>query len=278
MPETKPKKKHLMDYVRIPTKKTGEFCQVHTDTELITDVYNHAKPFCPKCAAENLEKEKISFNRKITREAITKYMYRYSLIDNPLDWECSFDDFKAEKGTKEFEVKQKARLLAGAYLKNTDRTVNNRKRFNTIFFGDSGAGKTHLAISMLKGVNEYAKPAKRCLFINVNTLIDHIFSSFNNPTEMWTKEYSIKLIGNADLVVLDDLGTESSMTDKGQASEFVQKLLYRISNRPTELIITTNLSQQQFKRTYNSKIISRLFANTKNSIVDFSGITDKRQI
>jgi DNA replication protein DnaC len=129
---------------------------------------------------------------------------------------------------------------------------------------------------MLKGVNDYAKLPKKCLFINVNTLMDRIFSSFSDPTEMWTKEHSIELIGDADLVVLDDLGTESSMTDKGQASEFVQKLLYRISNRPTELIITTNLSQQQFKRTYNLKIISRLFANTRNSIIDFSGIADKR--
>lgn len=265
-----------MDYMRITTKKTGSFCPVHHDIELITDIYNHAKPFCPKCAAKNIEKEKTSFDREITRETITKYMYRYSLLDNPLEWNSSFDDFKAEKGTKEFEVKQKARLLAGAYLNNTDKAGDKRKRFNTIFFGNPGTGKTHLAMSMLKGVNEYAKPAKRCLFINVNTLMDHIFSSFTNSTELWTKEYSINLIGNADLVVLDDLGTESSMTDKGQASEFVQKLLYRISNRSTELIITTNLSQQQFKRTYNSKIISRLFANTKNSIIDFSGITDKR--
>ena len=265
-----------MDYLRVSTKKTGNFCPVHPDTELVTDVHNHEKPFCPKCAVENLGKEKTSFDRKITRETITRYMYRYSLIDNPMEWNSSFDDFEAEKGTKEFDVKQKARLLAGAYLKNTDKTGQKRKRFNTIFFGNPGTGKTHLAMSMLKGVNEYAKPAKRCLFINVNTLMDHIFSSFNNPTEMWTKEYSIKLIGDADLVVLDDLGTESSMTDKGQASEFVQKLLYRISNRPTELIITTNLSQQQFKRTYNMKIISRLFANTRNSIIDFLGIKDKR--
>lgn len=265
-----------MDYLRIPTKKTGDFCPVHSDTELITDIYNRAKPFCPKCGAENIKKEKQSFDRKITKETITRYMYRYSLVDNPLEWNCSFDDFKAEKGSKEFEVKQKVRLLAGAYLKNNDKTGQKRKKFNTIFFGDSGAGKTHLAMSMLKGVNDYANPPKRCAFINVNTLTDHIFSSFTNPTEMWNKASSIKFIGNADLVVLDDLGTESAMTDKGQASEFVQKLLYRISNRSTELIITTNLSQQQFKRTYNSKIISRLFANTKNSIIDFSGITDKR--
>ena len=270
------KAKSIMDYLRVSTKKTGNFCPVHPDTELVTDVHNHEKPFCPKCAVENLGKEKTSFDRKITRETITKYMYRYSLIDNPMEWKCSFDGFKAVKGTKEFEVKQKARLLAGAYLKSTDKAGKKRRRFNTIFFGQPGTGKTHLAMSMLKGVNDYAKPAKRCLFINVNTLMDHIFSSFNDPTEMWTKEYSIKLIGDADLVVLDDLGTESSMTDKGQASEFVQKLLYRISNRPTELIITTNLSQQQFKRTYNLKIISRLFANTKNSIIDFLGINDKR--
>lgn len=266
-----------MYYMRIRTKKTGEFCTVHPDTELITDIYNHAKkPFCPKCVVEDTEKEKISFDRKITRETITRYMYRYSLLDNKLELQSSFNDFRAEKGTKEYEVKQKARLLAGAYLKSTDKTGEKLQKFNTIFFGNPGTGKTHLAMSMLKGVNGYAKPAKKCLFINVNTLMDRIFSSFNDPTEMWTKEYSIKLIGDAGLVVLDDLGTESSMTDKGQASEFVQKLLYRISNRQTELIITTNLSQQQFKRTYNSKIISRLFANTRNSIIDFSGIKDKR--
>lgn len=263
--------------MRIRTKKTGEFCTVHPNTELITDIHNRAKkPFCPKCVAEDTEKEKTSFDRRITRETITRYMYRYSLLDDPLEWKSSFDDFRAEKGAKEYEVKQKARLLAGAYLKGTGKTGEKRKKFNTIFFGNPGSGKTHLAMSMLKGVNDYAKPSKKCLFINVNTLMDRIFSSFNNSTEIWTKEYSIKLIGQADLVVLDDLGTESSMTDKSQASEFVQKLLYRISNRQTELIITTNLSQQQFKRTYNSKIISRLFANTRNSIIDFSGIKDKR--
>ena len=266
-----------MDYMRIRTKKTGEFCTVHPDTELIIDIHNRAKkPFCPKCVAEDTKKEKTSFDRRITRETITRYIYRYSLLDNSLEWQSSFDGFKAKKGTKEFEVKQKARLLAGAYLKNTDKAGEKRKRFNTILFGNPGTGKTHLAMSMLKGVNDYAKPPKKCLFINVNTLMDRIFSSFSDPTEMWTKEHSIELIGDADLVVLDDLGTESSMTDKGQASEFVQKLLYRISNRPMELIITTNLSQQQFKRTYNLKIISRLFANTRNSIIDFSGIADKR--
>ena len=52
-----------MDYMRIRTKKTGEFCTVHPNTELITDIYNRAKkPFCPKCVVEDTEKE-IATNR-----------------------------------------------------------------------------------------------------------------------------------------------------------------------------------------------------------------------
>lgn len=255
--------------LRIKTKKIGGECPIH-HIPLVTDEFGRSKPFCMECEKEALSREKTELDRKNTREITTKYFNRYSLVDNPFEWSYTFKDFKAVRGTREYEVKEKSRRLAGIYLK--DKKV----KFNTIFFGDPGAGKTLLAMSMLKGVNDNAEPPQKCLFINVNKLIDKIFSSFNNPTEMWTKDKAIEIIGSADLVVLDDLGSESSMTDKGQASEFVQKLLYRISNRPVKLIITTNLSQDQFKRTYNSKIISRLFANTKNSIVDFSGITDKR--
>lgn len=255
--------------IRIPTKKVDAVCPIHHEN-LVEDIYGRAEPFCVSCAREKLANAKKALDRKNTRDITAKYFNRNSLIDNWVERSYSFDDFKAQQGTKEYAVKQKARHLAGIYLKDRDA------KFNTIFFGNPGAGKTLLAMSMLKGINDNANPPQKCIFINVNKLMDKIFASISNPHEIWTKEKAIEIIGSADVAVLDDLGSESAMTDRGQASEFVQKLLYRISNSKTRLIITTNLTQEQFKRTYNAKIISRLFAGSKNSIVDFSGIEDKR--
>ena len=253
-----------------PAKKAGGICPIHQE-RLAQDVYEHGEPFWRSCVKKSIEDKRRALDRKNTRDIVAKYFNRYSLVYNPEELTYSFDKFKATKGTKEYEIKQTARRLAGVYLKD------RKAKFNTIFFGAPGSGKTLLAMSMIKGINDNAEPPQRCVFINVNRLMDKVFSSINNPYEIWTKNKAIEIIGGADTVVLDDLGTESHMTAKGEASEFVQHLLYSISNQPTRLIITTNLTQDQFRHTYNEKIISRLFAGSKSSIVEFTGIKDKRQ-
>ena len=94
-----------------------------------------------------------------------------------------------------------------------------------------------------------------------------------------TEERAVSKIVAADLVVLDDFGTESNMREKdemSEASQFVQRVLYSIFNSQKRIIITSNLSIDKFKSGYNQKLFSRLTRGAKGHVVDFTQLKDKR--
>ena len=225
---------------------------------------------CPICQQEAMRQEEKAMVDKHKRDAVTGFLKRNSLVDDEETYDVSFDSYKAETGTPEYLAKQQARRIAGAYYK--DRDI----KFNTLFYGFPGNGKTHLAMSILKAVNDNANPAQKCLFINMETLFTKIKGSFNNLAKLWTEEYAIKVITDADLVVLDDLGSESAMRDQSEATEFIQRLLKNILNKQKRIIITTNLTNEQLNRVYNPKIVSRLLRGSKGHTVNFNNIKDKR--
>ena len=94
--------------------------------------------------------------------------------------------------------------------------------------------------------------------------------------EKWTEQYAVHVLSNADLLVIDDLGSESVMSAKGEASQFVQRVLYQVTNRQKRIITTTNLTMSELRQAYNAKLVSRLLAGSKGKQLDFSGIQDKR--
>jgi len=72
--------------------------------------------------------------------------------------------------------------------------------------GNFGSGKTHLAAAI---ANEQIEQGKKVLFVTVPDLLDHLRSSFSNYEH--ESPYTTKLdeVRGVDLLVLDDLGTES---------------------------------------------------------------------
>ncbi|PDY18999.1 hypothetical protein COM83_25855, partial [Bacillus cereus] len=72
---------------------------------------------------------------------------------------------------------------------------------------------------------------KSCLYVELETITRLIMDSFDDKSGKYTLQYFVQLIGQADFVVLDDLGAESGLTDLNrQASDFIQRLLYAVSN------------------------------------------------
>jgi len=112
--------------------------------------------------------------------------------------------------------------------------------------GSYGCGKTHLAAAI---ANECVRRGVPTLFITVPDLLDSLRFAYNDPET--TFEARFEDIRNAELLVMDDFGTQNA-TPWAQEKLF-QIINYRYINKlPT--VITTNLILDEIE----SRIRSRL--------------------
>lgn len=255
-------------------QETDELCPIH-HIPLVEMSWSGAKPFCIKCRhlrIEQEEREKVErLQRKLYWRRTKQVLNKDSIFSDPDLKPATFANFKPSSPESEKNLKL-ARHWAGEYL-------NPDNAFNVILTGLPGRGKSHLALSMLKAVNENGQRPMSCLFVSVNDLFRLIRDSFNFPDSKYTEENMVNLLGNVDLLVLDDLGSEASFKRAtSEASEFVQRTLFGILDQRQRTIITTNLTSKQLAAIYNPKIISRLEKNIRGHIISFTEATpDSRE-
>ncbi|WP_227493870.1 AAA family ATPase [Bacillus cereus] len=143
---------------------------------------------------------------------------------------------------------------------------------NVFIVGVQGAGKSHLAYSILRELRDYFyelsdgekhgdlllyKKMKSSLFVEIEQLMRLIKDSFNNKDSKYTEEYCVELLTSVDFLVLDDLGAESgSMNRTDEASNFIQRVLYAVTNgrQGKVTITTTNLSSGDIFKKYDKKL------------------------
>ncbi len=126
-----------------------------------------------------------------------------------------------------------------------------------VFAGPYGCGKTHLAAAIANYRVEQGYPA---LFVVVPDLLDHLRATFS-PQSLVSYDQRFEEVRNASLLILDDLGTQSS-------TKWAQEKLFQLFNHrynahlPT--VITMQESVEEFEKT-NPRLSSR--------ILDFSRCT-----
>lgn len=250
-------------------KETGSVCPKHHCPLLSAKSVRDGglRTYCPRCDWERLKDIQLDFDRKAQAE-IESARFRESSLVKPNMWARDFGNFFAMPGSKEEVMKNKVEQAAKAFaLKKVPH--------HAVLYGQPGAGKSHLAMAMMKLVRE--ESGQSMAFINISRLFSHIKNSFDDPTEFWTREKALQIMTSVDLLCIDDLGTESSMGRSGQeATKWAQDIIYDVLENQDRIIITTNLSEQEMKRVYDAKIFSRIFANSQNTRFDFTGIADKR--
>ena len=123
---------------------------------------------------------------------------------------------------------------------------------NIIFTGSTGLGKTFMINCI---ANEILKQGKTVLYqtapVMLDSILDYRFGKNN--------EFNYNDLLNVDLLIIDDLGTESSNNMK--FSELFNILNTRLLNQNhhiTKTIISTNLSLNNLFKTYDERIFSRL--------------------
>jgi DNA replication protein DnaC len=157
----------------------------------------------------------------------------------------TFENFRASGNPKaEFITPQEVSSLQEAMLAAEEFT--NRIQGWLLLEGAYGCGKTHLAAAIANAAVQRGVPT---LFITVPDLLDSLRFAFSDPET--TFEARFEEIRNADLLVMDDFGTQNA-TAWAQEKLF-QIINYRYINKlPT--VITTNLIFDEIE----SRIRSRL--------------------
>ena len=146
-------------------------------------------------------------------------------------------------------------------IKNYADNFPNTKINNLVLSGNVGTGKTELSKCILSKVNERN-------FISIfltATELNNVFLKMH--TSQIDKTIIFDVLSGADLLIIDDLGTETIF--KNVTVEYLLALVsHRIENNK-HLIITTNLTSKELLDRYNERFLSRLSDKTKTLFIPF---------
>lgn len=209
---------------------------------------------CEKCSdtgfyEERDDKKGVSYGTKLCSchiDLLKNLASEEMSMQTPLEL-SSFDDFDLSFYKNDRETLEQMKYIfetCVSYSRNFDLDSPS-----LLFYGRTGLGKTHLSLSI---ANEVIKKGYNVIYGSVNNFFAKIENEKfgkNNDT------YTLDLLCDADLLILDDLGMEF-------ATSFTNSALYTIintricKNLPT--VISTNLSPDGLRDKYHESIVSRI--------------------
>ncbi|MBE0449948.1 MAG: ATP-binding protein [Clostridia bacterium] len=189
------------------------------------------------------------FNQKLIHRA-----YEMSNIERQLSLQ-NFDHFNlsifsdhrnAKEGVSQRENMMQILSEAEEFVKNFPSEKN------LLFFGASGLGKTYLCNCIAKSLLDKGHSVLYQTPFTIIQLIEK--KTFTDKTNTFIQMAYEQLFG-ADLLIIDDLGTESANTFT--ISEFYNIINTRILNGKST-IISTNIKLSEISSFYNDRIDSRI--------------------
>jgi len=147
--------------------------------------------------------------------------------------------------------RKKLHLNAEAYVKGFSSSEIEMKK-GLLFMGDTGCGKTHLAVGILKNIIE---KGFKGYFYNIADFIARLRDTMGGDAD-YDEMDLLEEISKVDFLVLDDLGTE-------KPTEWVLDRLYTLINlcyeRNLPVVVTTNkMDIIELENHVGKRIVSRL--------------------
>jgi len=213
-------------------------CSICNDTGYI--ITNHSNQMCNCLKQEllNMAYNKSNLNQ-LDKENFTTFNF------NKYSDEINFNRYNVNISPRD-NMKNILKIV-----KNFIYNFDSPDEKNLLFTGNTGLGKTFLSNCI---ANEILNINKTVLYQTAPVMLDTILDyRFNKNDGLIYKE-----ILNVDLLIIDDLGTESAHSMK--FTELFNIINSRIiSNKKT--LISTNLDVNELLKTYDERIFSRLAGN-----------------
>lgn len=206
-----------------------------------------------KCKKEAFERDREH------SEAIEKQVRLQQIFNNSLMTK-EFKNLNFDKWDHSL-ANEKMYNLGVKYVKEF-KTKAFKNNIGLLIYGNPGNGKTFLSGCIANALMNNFIPV---VCVSSIGLLERIKSSFNKYGDQGV-ESILNCLDNADLVILDDLGTENN-TDWSRAT--IYQIIDSRYRRKKPMIVTTNLSKYQLKKRYdvdNSKELGRTYDRLANEM------------
>lgn len=154
-----------------------------------------------------------------------------------------------------------------AVYKKAKETIEQGDK-NLLLTGNTGTGKTYLVTACANLATSLNRSALFYTAYNLNTLfLDAHLSDFQ------TKQSILDTLTDADLLIIDDLGTE--ITYKNVTAEYLFAVVNERIAAGKQTLISTNLTLTDLRDRYDERIFSRLVDQNCTIVAQLEG-ADKR--
>ena len=172
-------------------------------------------------------------------------------------------EFLADKTYESFDARgmnadEKGRESLQMALREARQFAESPKDW-LVFLGVHGCGKTHLAAAI---ANLQLRAGRPVFFAVVPDLLDHLRSTFS-PESKVTYDEVFEKVKTSPLLILDDLGTESS-------TPWAQEKLYQILNYRYNSRLPTVITVAGFLEGIEGRLSSRLMDPKLSNVIPIS--------
>lgn len=195
------------------------------------------------------------------KQTIVNFLYAQSNLSSILEEE-NFSTFRADYYPRDWVEESTGLTPYDNILKVAEECRSFIRSFGKsaeglLFYGNTGVGKTFLCNCIAR---ELLDASHTVVYLTAFQLFDILEKyKFNRlPEEYASIEEKVHYILDSDLLIIDDLGTEST-------NSFLASQLYLCVNerllKQKATIISTNLSLDDLNRLYSERVFSRILSN-----------------
>ncbi|HEL0677073.1 ATP-binding protein [Streptococcus equi] len=227
-------------------------------------------PYCEQCQEEQKKQDEEDAIIDILNASIYQKTYNVLMRDSTIPEDlktASFDNFI-------IETPEEKQMLD--FVKNQTQKYLDGMNGNTLLTGTTGVGKTHLAVSLAKELNEAYRAKgepKSVLFINLTEILREIRESFKFTSK---EGYYSRMLKEVDYLILDDLGVKLGNSSGQSKSAWEEEFIFDVLSHRNNTIITTNLSNDEIANLYSERVASRVRTGLDGNYFKVFSIKDKR--
>lgn len=194
----------------------------------------HIVPIMCKCKREQSENDRIR-SESIDKQTRLQQVFNNSLMTKEFK-ELTFKNWNHSIGNEQM-------FKVGMIYANNFKNMR-KDNLGLLIHGEPGNGKTFLSGCI---ANELLNRLIPVVCVSSIGLIDRIKRNFSKWGDSGTEQI-LNCLDNAELVIIDDLGTEN---DTSWSRAIMYQMIDSRYRKGKPLIITTNLSMENLKRRYD---------------------------